>query len=371
MYEIDEIGPERVFEVYDQKAGMHGVVVVDNTARGVGKGGIRMVPDLTTSEVMGLARAMTWKNAMANIPFGGAKGGIRADARKLTPEQKEAVVRAFAKKLGDIIPHHYIGGPDMNMTEREMAHIADELQTPMACTGKPTQMGGLPHELGSTGYGVALCTKTAVEFKGQSLNGMTVAIEGYGNVGTFAHKFLEEWGAKIVALSDSKGTFHNEAGIKHEEMMKVKAEKGTVTAAQGGNVLDGKAIFELPVDILIPGARPDVITAANVENVKAKYLAEAANLPAKYEIEQVLMKKGVTVLPDFVANAGGVISSYCETMGWGADQMFKVVTEKIVPNTKIMMERAQEDNDTRKAAMGIARERVEDAMASRGWMKKK
>lgn len=369
MYDIDEIGPERVFEVYDQKTGMHGVAVIDNTARGVGKGGIRMVPDLATAEVRGLARAMTWKNAMADIPFGGAKSGIRADPRKLSREQKEAIVRAFARKLSEIIPKHYIAGPDMNMTEVEMAYVADELQTPMACTGKPAQLGGLPHELGSTGFGVALATKTAIEFQGKSLNGMTVAIEGYGNVGTFAHQFLEQWGAKVVALSDSKGTIHNEHGLKHEEMMKVKAEKGTVTAAHGGNVLDGKALFELPVDILIPGARPDVINAGNVNNIKAKYVAEAANLPAKYEFEQVLMKKGVVVLPDFVANAGGVISSYCETVNMNSDQMFKMVEHKLKANTKIMMERAQADNDTRKAAMGIARERVEEAMKYRGWRK--
>ena len=368
MYEIDEIGPERVFEVYDQKTGMHGVAVVDNTARGLGKGGIRMVPDLATSEVMGLARAMTWKNAMADIPFGGAKSGIRADSRALSPEQKESIVRAFARKLAELMPRYYIAGPDMNMTEREMAYIADELQNPMVTTGKPTQMGGLPHELGSTGYGVALCTKVAVEFKGESLEGKTVAIEGYGNVGTFAHQFLEEWGAKVIAVSDSKGTIYSPEGFKHAELMKTKQEQKTVTA-HPGEKKEGKDLFELDVDILIPGARPDVLNAGNVESIKAKYVAEAANLPAKYEIEQVLMKKGVVVLPDFVANAGGVISSYCETMGWNADTMFKIVTDKITANTKVMMERAQEDNDTRKSAMGIARERVEEAMDFRGWKK--
>ena len=328
-----------------------------------------MVKDLATSEVFGLARAMTWKNAMADIPFGGAKSGIRANPRELTPEQKEIIVRSFARRLKEVIPGLYIAGPDMNMTEVEMGQFSDELKEPMACTGKPTAMGGLPHELGSTGYGVALCTKVAVEFKGESLNGKTVAIEGYGNVGTFTHKFLEEWGAKIVAVSDSKGTIYNPEGIKHDELMKTKQEQRTVTA-HAGEKKEGPALFELDVDILVPGARPDVITAANVENVKAKYVAEAANLPAKYEIEQVLMKKGVVVLPDFVANAGGVISSYCETMGWNADTMFKVVTDKITANTKVMMERAQEDNDTRKAAMGIARERVEEAMDFRGWKRK-
>jgi glutamate dehydrogenase (NAD(P)+) len=311
---------------------------------------------------------MTWKNAMADIPFGGAKSGIKANPREMAPQQKEAIVRAFARKIAEIAPEHYIAGPDMNMTEREMAHIADELQDGRVTTGKPTQMGGLPHELGSTGYGVALCTKVAVEFKGESLEGKTVAIEGYGNVGTFAHKFLEEWGAKIVAVSDSKGTIFSESGLKYEDLFKTKSEQRTVTAHKGEKK-DAAALFELPIDILIPGARPDVIHTGNVENVKAKYVSEAANLPAKYEIEKALMQKGVVVLPDFVANAGGVISSYCETMGWNADTMFKVVTEKITSNTKIMMERAQEDNDTRKSAMGIARERVEEAAEFRGWRK--
>jgi len=369
MYETDEFGPERVVQVYDEKTGMRGVAVIDNTARGLGKGGIRMVPDLTTKEVMGLARAMTWKNAMADIPFGGAKSGIQADSKAMSPEQKEAVVRAFARKIRELVPKHYIAGPDMNMTEREMAYIADELDNPRVTTGKPTQMGGLPHELGSTGYGVALCLKVAVEFKGETLEGKTVAIEGYGNVGTFAHKFLEEWGAKIVAVSDSKGTIYNPNGFKFDELMEVKQEQRTVTAAEGEK-MDAKALFELDVDILIPGARPDVITAENVEKVKAKYVAEAANLPATYEIEKILMNRGVVVLPDFVANAGGVISSYCETMGWNAETMFKVVTDKITANTKIMMERAKEDNDTRKAAMAIAKERVQEAANFRGWTKK-
>lgn len=370
MQEVDEIGPERIIEVYDQKTGMHGVAVIDSTARGPGKGGIRMVPDLAASEVPRLARAMTWKNAMADIPFGGAKSGIRADPRKLSREQKEAVVRAFARKLSEVVPKHYIAGPDMNMTETEMAYFSDELQDPMACTGKPSQMGGLPHELGSTGYGVALCAKTAVEFKGDSLEGKTVAIEGYGNVGTFAHKFFQEWGAKVVAVSDSKGAIYDAGGLEHGELMKTKAEKRTVTAHPEGEKKEGAVLFELEVDILVPGARPDVINGGNVGKVKAKYVAEAANLPAKYDIEKALMEKGVVVLPDFVANAGGVISSYCETMGWDQGKMFKVVSDKITANTKIMMERAQEDNDTRKSAMAVARERVEEAMSYRGWKAK-
>jgi len=368
MKKEDEFGFEKIIEVYDQRTGMQGVCVIHNTARGPGKGGMRMVPDVTTEEVMGLARAMTWKNAMADLPFGGAKSGIRADPKKMTPEQKEAHMRAFARKIKEVIPHLYIAGPDMNTTEKEMAQFADEIGTPMACTGKPACIGGLPHELGSTGFGVAISTRVAVKHMGKDLNGMTVAIEGFGNVGTFAMKFLEEWGAKVVAVSDSKGTIYSKDGLKYADLMKIKSEKGTVTAAKGEK-LDAAKLFELPVDILIPGARPDVINKENVAAIKAKIVSEAANLPAKYEVEQVLMKKGVVVLPDFVVNAGGVISSYCETMGWNAETMFKVVENKIAGNTKLMLERTK-DHDTRKAAMEIAKERVREAMVMRGWLAK-
>jgi glutamate dehydrogenase (NAD(P)+) len=368
MRREDEFGFEKIIEVYDQRTGMQGVCVIHNTARGPGKGGIRMVPDLTTEEVMGLARAMTWKNAMADLPFGGAKSGIKADSKKITPLQKEELMRSFARKIADVVPDEYIAGPDMNVTEREMAQFADELGTPKACTGKPAGVGGLPHELGSTGFGVAVSTRVAVKHMGKSLNGMTVAIEGFGNVGTFAMKFLEEWGAKVVAVSDSKGTIYDKGGLKYADLMKIKLEKGTVTAAKGEK-LEAAKLFELPVDILIPGARPDVIHKDNVANVKAKIVAEAANLPARYEIEQVLMKKGVVVLPDFVANAGGVISSWCETMGWDSKTMFQVVEQKVGTNTQIMLERAKA-HDTRKAALEIAKERVHEAMDLRGWMRK-
>jgi glutamate dehydrogenase/leucine dehydrogenase len=363
----DKFGFEKIIEVYDAKTGMQGVCAIHNTARGPGKGGIRMVPDVTVEEVMGLARAMTWKNAMADLPFGGAKSGIKADPRKLTPAQKEAVVRAFARKISEVMPGQYIAGPDMNMTEKEMAFIADECKDLRVVTGKPAEMGGLPHELGSTGYGVVMATKVAVEHAGKDLNGMSVAIEGFGNVGTFTMKFINELGSKVVAVSDSKGTIYDEKGLDYEKLMKTKAEKGTVTAYNGGKVLGAKDLFELNVDILVPGARPNVITNDNVAKVKAKYIPEAANLPIPHDIERILEKKGAIVIPDFVANAGGVISSWCETVDKTPDDMFKIVKQKIESNTKVMLERAQ-DNDSRKAAMEIARERVEKAMKYRGWL---
>lgn len=370
MRKEDEFGFEKIVEVYDEKTGMQGVCVIHNSARGPGKGGIRMVPDITTEEVMGLAKAMTWKNAMADIPFGGAKSGIKANDKEIKPEKKEEIVRAFTRKIAELMPDQYIAGPDMNMTELEMGHMADELKNPKITTGKPTEMGGLPHELGSTGFGVVVSIRVAIEHLGLDPKALTAAIEGFGNVGTFTMKFLTEMGVKVVAVSDSKGTIYDENGLDYEALMKTKSEKRTVTAHDKGKVLGTKDIFELPVDILVPGARPNVITSENVDKVKAKIVSEAANLPISYETELVLMKKGVTVIPDFVANAGGVISSWCETEGMKPDDMFKIVEEKVSNNTKVMLEHAEkiDGKDTRKAALEIAEQRVRDAMKEKGWI---
>ena len=354
----DEWGPQRILEVYDPKTKLHGVVVIDNTARGPGKGGMRMVPDLTVGEVVGLARAMTWKNALADIPFGGAKSGIRADPKKIN---KEEAIRTFARLLAPVIPKYYIAGPDMNVTEHEMGWFADELNDKNACTGKPSSMGGLPHELGSTGFGVVQATKVAMEFGKKPLSGATVAIEGYGNVGTFTHKFLEELGAKVVAISDSKGTAYLESGLKYEKALEVKASKGTITEYPLAQKKDAKALFSLNVDILIPGARPNVITSENVNDIRAKLVVEAANIPMTPDIERTLAKKGVIVIPDFVANAGGVISSYVEYIGGTEQDMFRMVDSKITRNAEAALDNAK-GLDVRSSALQIAQGRVKDAM---------
>jgi glutamate dehydrogenase (NAD(P)+) len=355
-------GPEKIMEVYDPKTKVHGVVVIHNTALGPGKGGIRMVSDISTQEVYGLARAMTWKNALANLPYGGAKAGIKADPKTVN---KEEVMRAFARMLKPIIPAYYIAGPDMNISEKEMGYFADELKDMKACTGKPASMGGLPHELGSTGFGVVQATKVAMEYSKRPLSGASVALEGYGNVGTFTHKFITGLGAKVVAISDSKGTAYVPGGLDYEKAMEVKAGKGTITAYPGAKIMPAAALFGMSTDILIPGARPNVITRANVDAVRARLVVEAANIPMTPEIEGVLSERGVVVVPDFVANAGGVISSYVEHIGGTPQEMFRIVEEKISSNTKIVMERSG-GKDVRKAAMAIAMERVREAMERRG-----
>ncbi len=362
MIKHDEFGPERIIEVYDAKTGMWGVLVIDNTALGPGKGGVRFVPDITTEEVFGLARAMTWKNALADIPFGGAKSGIRGDSKKIN---KDLYVKAFARMIKPFVPEFYIAGPDMNTTEHEMAIITNEIGTSNAATGKPSDMGGLPHELGSTGFGVFHSALIAIKFAKLDLNNVSVALEGFGNVGTFVMKFLTGHGVKVVAVSDSKGTIYNEKGLDYNELMETKARSGTVTAYKNGKVLHAEDLFRLKVDVLIPGARPNVINAKNVNDVKAKLIVEAANIPIDYETEKILMKKGVLIIPDFVANAGGVISSYCEWRGYNEKEMFKIVEEKIVRNTQLVLDKTIA-NDTRAAALAIAKERVLDAIGKRG-----
>ncbi|MBI4147844.1 Glu/Leu/Phe/Val dehydrogenase, partial [Candidatus Woesearchaeota archaeon] len=202
MVSFDDIGPEKIIEVYDPKSGMRGVVVIDNTVLGPGKGGIRMTPTVDKEEVFRLARTMTLKCAMAGLPFGGAKSGIIADPKQLSPEKKDEIVAVFGKAIKIVCPELYVAAPDISMAEHEMRVLVDAIGSPKAVTGKPRDLGGLPHELGSTGWGVCHSTVVAAPFANVNIQGATVAIEGYGNVGVFAAKFLAEKGVKIVAVSD-------------------------------------------------------------------------------------------------------------------------------------------------------------------------
>lgn len=367
MVEYDDFGPERIIDLYDPKTGMRGFTVIDSTARGPGKGGIRMTPSVSKEEVARLARAMTWKCALADLPFGGGKSGIIANPRELPPGKKEELIRAFSRMAETYCPEKYVAAPDINTTEKEMDIFAKENGSKQSCTGKSKRMGGIPHELGSTGFGVAHAARVALEHAGISIEGATVALEGFGNVGTFTMKYLSEWGAKFVAVSDSRGVIFNKNGLNYEELMKVKKETRTVTNYKDGKVLKGEKLFELDVDVVIPGALPDVITEKNRDRVKAKIVVEAANIPMSFETEKFLHKKGILVVPDFVANAGGVISSYVEYTGGTSDEMFNVVEEKLEKNTKYVLDEAKKCNcPPREAALKIAKERVLKAMEKKG-----
>lgn len=370
---VDELGPEKIVEVYDPQTGMKGFTVIDNTALGPAKGGIRMTPDVDVKEVFRLARAMTLKCALAGLPFGGGKSGIIFDPKK-DKDKKRDFIRAFSRAIKPVCPSQYVAAPDINTSEKEMEIFVKENGQFNSATGKPLafcrkklfrkKVCGLPHELGSTGYGVAHSTEVALRHMKIQINGATIAIEGFGNVGTFTFKKLEEMGAKIVAVSDSKGALYNPDGLKYQEVMKVKMDKGSVIFGKGKKI-PGEKIFELPVDVLIPAALPDVINKNNMNKVKAKIIIEAANIPMHIDVEEKLSKK-ILIIPDFVANAGGVISSYAEYIGKGPEYMHELVKRKLCDNTDLVLKHAFEKKITpRKAGMEIALGRIKRAMEKR------
>jgi len=364
----DEFGPEKVLEVHDTKAGMHGFLVIDNTVLGPGKGGIRMTPNVTATEVFSLARTMTWKCALAELPFGGAKSGIVADPKKISKEQKKKIIQSFAVALKPLCPKYYIAAPDVNTGEEEMRWFVEANGSWKAATGKPANMYngdkcGIPHELGSTGYGVAYAADVAAKYAGIDLKGATVAIEGFGNVGSFAAKFLSDMGTTIVAVSDSKGMIYNKEGLDVQKLLNVKKSSGNVVNYKPGEVGSLKEIFSLPVDILIPAALSNSINSESVKDFKAKIVVEAANISITEEAEDILRSKNVIVIPDFVANAGGVISSYVEYKGLSHNKTFELIKSKIVKNTKAVLERSEGRNIcSHKVAVEIAQERVRKAM---------
>ncbi len=359
MVKFDEFGPEKILEVYDPKLGLHAFVVVDNTTLGPGKGGIRMTDSVTKREVAQLARIMTWKAALADLPFGGAKAGIRIDPKQISKERKEKLVNAFAKGIELISPKYYICAPDMNMTEHEMEIIAKVLGK-KAATGKPKKMGGLPHELGNTGFGVYHATVVAANHLGLDLKKATFAVEGFGNVGSFSAKFLTEAGAKLVAVSDSQGTLYNKKGINFKKLTQVKKKKGSVIHYKGTRKTCHE-IVHVKADILITAAIPELIGPSDTNNTHFKLIVEGSNLAINHEVEATLHAKGVLIIPDFVANAGGIISSYAEYKGIKEKAMFKLIEEKVIRNTEKMLEESKLNKLTpRDAALAIARQRVLD-----------
>lgn len=333
----DKWGPELVAEVYDPALGMRGFLVVHNTARGIGKGGIRMTPNVTKEEVYRLASTMTWKNAMADIPFGGAKSGIITPPEVLVdPKKKKAFIQAFIRKIKPLLMTRYIAGPDVNTTEKEMQWVAEAAGNKSAVTGKPKKLGGLPHELGSTGYGVVVALCMALAHAGIAEKDARVAVEGYGNVGSFVVKFLREAGIKVVAYCNSK-----------------------ITTYADGHTGPREEIFGLDVDVLVTATVTDVINDSNKNKIKAKIIVEGSNIPMQERIERELYKKGILIIPDFVANAGGVISSYAEYKGYKADKMFKLVKAKISKATRAVLEgSARKKQFPRDVAVAIAQERV-------------
>lgn len=357
---VDEWGPEQVVYLSEPGIGLQAVVVVDNVAAGPAIGGVRMAPDVTPLEVFRLARAMTFKNAAAGLRHGGAKAGIVADP-DMEPDLKVRLVRAFGAAMRHI--HSYIPGPDMGLDEAMMAHLRDETGR---AVGLPPVLGGIPLDvLGATGFGLASAAEVAREMGIVDLEGARVVVQGFGAVGRHAARFLAERGAILVAASDSRGAVADPAGLDIEKLIELKAEGRSVGDHPAGGI-EPDELVGFDCDIWVPAARPDVFTSENASSVRAKLILQGANIPATREAEAVFHRRGVVSVPDFIANAGGVICAAVEYAGGTATQAFQTIDEKIRVNTREVLERsAAAGIEPREAAEKMATERVREAMGYR------
>ncbi|MCX7794742.1 MAG: Glu/Leu/Phe/Val dehydrogenase [Thermodesulfovibrionales bacterium] len=356
---FDDIGPQRIEEFYFPKSRLRAIVVIDNTALGPSMGGVRVSPSVTREEVIRLARTMTLKNSIAGLPHGGGKAGIIADPKDTEIEE---YFRIFARSIKDI--EEYIPGPDMGSNEESMAWVYDEIGR---AVGLPEEIGGLPLDrLGATGFGLSVAGEVACKYAGMELRGSRIAIHGFGSVGKAAARFFAQRGGLIVAVADSKGAVYNPEGLDVLKLLKIKEEGGSVINFTGGERLSPEDLFNVSCDILIPAATADVINEKNADSIKARIILEGANIPVTEEAEEYLYKKGITVVPDFIANAGGVIMAAMEYARRTVDEAFRAIESKIRENTELILKRSEKEAiSPRKAAVVIARERVLKAMRYR------
>jgi glutamate dehydrogenase (NAD(P)+) len=290
-----------------------------NITLGPAKGGIRYHPGVTLDEVKALAAWMTWKCAVAGVPFGGGKGGIICDPTKLSARELEALTRRYVAEIVDAIgPEKDVPAPDVNTNEQVMAWVMDTYSmhvghtSTAVVTGKPVEMGGSLGRREATGRGVMITTREAAKHVGIDIKGATVAVQGFGNVGSVSAQLLNRIGARIVAVTDWKGGVYNAKGLDVEELIDWAAQHRTVAGFPDAEPLSGDKVFELDVDVLIPAALENQITGANAARVKARIVAEGANGPTTPEAHRQLHDRGVFVIPDILANAGGVTTSYFE-----------------------------------------------------------
>lgn len=296
-----------------------GFRVQHDNARGPFKGGLRYHHHVDAQEVTALATLMTWKTAIAGVPFGGAKGGIAVDARSLSATETQALTRKFIDGIHDIIgPTKDIPAPDVNTNGQTMAWIFDQYSKyngyqPGVVTGKPVSLGGSIGRSAATGRGVVYATEELLKVEGESLQGKKIVIQGFGNVGTWAARDYVALGASIVGIADISGGYVNQSGIDIEAAIKYCADgDGTLKGFTGGDTVDGTAFLTTPCDILVPAALGGVLTADVAKEVSAKYIVEGANGPTTPEADEIFDARGIHVIPDVYANSGGVTVSYFE-----------------------------------------------------------
>ncbi|MFH2123494.1 MAG: Glu/Leu/Phe/Val dehydrogenase [Pseudomonadota bacterium] len=359
----DGLGPAKVIHISQPQIGLKGVLVVDNVACGPAIGGLRMAEDVSTAECARLARAMTMKNAAAGLAHGGGKSVLCGDP-KMAREEKERLIRAFAFALRR--EEDYIFGPDMGTNEECMAWVRDEIGRSV---GLPCEVGGIPLDrLGATGWGLSQAVEMAIPHCDFALTGARLVVQGFGAVGKHSARFLAQQGVILVGASDSRGTLHDPAGIRVEELIRIKEQGGSVLEYPGGAKLERDAAIDLECEIWVPAARPDVLHEDNVHRLKTRLVAQGANIPLTLGAEQYLHDHGVLCLPDFIANAGGVICAAMEYHGSTQNEAFRTIAEKIRDNTQqVLVEADQQGILPRQAAVNLATRRVKRAMSFKRW----
>ena len=357
-----------------------GFRVTHNVARGPSKGGIRYHPDVTLDEVRALSMWMTWKCALMGIPFGGAKGGVKCDPKQLSLRELEGMTRRYTTEIiNEIGPEKDIPAPDVGTSPREMAWIFDTYSMNKGhsvlgvVTGKPLTVGGSLGRLEATARGGLYCTLEALDRLGMRIEGLKVAVQGFGNVGSYYALFMDQEGADVVAISDSRGGYYNAKGIDVRSAIAHKQEHGTLQGLADADPISNDDLLLLDCDVLAPCGLEQVITEENAAQIKVKIVSEGANGPTTPAADQILEDKGVLVLPDVLANAGGVVVSYFEWVQGLQEYFWK--DEEVNAKLKQIVAKAFEetwevhkrrDISMRLAAYGLAVERVAEATMTRG-----
>ena len=351
-----------------------------NLARGPAKGGIRYHPQVSRGEVRALAMWMTWKCAVVSIPYGGAKGGVACDPKQMSLSELERLTRRYTSEISILIgPQEDIPAPDINTNARVMAWIMDTYSmnvgysVPGVVTGKPLEIGGSQGREEATGRGVAIIADDAMRHLGRSLDGATVVVQGYGNVGSNAARILHEMGVRVVGASDSSGGVHNPSGLDPALLSRFRSEGGRLVDYTDGDSVTNAEILEIPCDILVPAALENQITAANASRVQARVIVEGANGPTTPEADAVLQDKGVLLVPDILANAGGVVVSYFEWIQgrqhyfWDVDEV-RTKLERIMKEAfgEVVSLAREQSVSLRDAALMLAVNRVVQAIDIRG-----
>jgi glutamate dehydrogenase (NAD(P)+) len=357
-----------------------GYRVQHNLARGPSKGGIRYSPKTDLDEVRALAMWMTWKSAIVNIPFGGAKGGVLCDPKVMSMGELERLTRRYATEISILIgPETDIPAPDVNTNPQVMAWIMDTYSmhrgstVPAVVTGKPVSIGGSEGRVEATGRGIAIIASEAANQMGVPMAGASVVIQGFGNVGSIAARSFYERGAKVIAVSDAIGGLWNPNGLDIPALLECSHRDGTLTTHKGGEPITNEELLELPCDILVPAAIENQITTANAHRIQARIIIEGANGPTTPAADRILYDRGIFLVPDVLANAGGVVVSYFEwvqdlqSFFWEEAEVNKRMEQMMVRAYKSVADIAlRKELDMRTAAYMIGVKRVADAATTRG-----